>query len=152
MKYIAKIKIILRSVLTVFQNHFTASGPLVDFIPSEIFVFFPFYFYVSDSNISPTHFSPRSRHSRSCILVIVFHQNTGFSLILSILEQQAILFWPSVIPHNLCPVTVLVIPKFFNFWISRPVFSSEEIFFSSFCPEFKNRSRGVKLTKISLAL
>ena len=32
MKYIAKIKIILRSVLTVFQNHFTASGSPVDFV------------------------------------------------------------------------------------------------------------------------
>ena len=37
MKYIAKIKIILRSVLTVFQNHFTASGSPVDFVPPTIF-------------------------------------------------------------------------------------------------------------------
>ena len=32
MKYIAKIKIVVRSVLTVFQNHFTASGSPVDFV------------------------------------------------------------------------------------------------------------------------
>ena len=31
MKYIAKIKIVLRSVLTFYQNHFTASGSSVDF-------------------------------------------------------------------------------------------------------------------------
>ena len=31
MKYIAKIKIVLRSVLTFYQNHFTASGSPVDF-------------------------------------------------------------------------------------------------------------------------
>ena len=40
MKYIAKIKIVLRSVLTVFQNHFTASGSPVDFVLPTFSLFF----------------------------------------------------------------------------------------------------------------
>ena len=39
MKYIAKIKIVLLSVLTVFQNHFTASGSPVDFVLTTFSLF-----------------------------------------------------------------------------------------------------------------
>ena len=41
-KYIAKRKIVHRTKLTIFQNHFTTSGSLVDFILPNFSLFVPF--------------------------------------------------------------------------------------------------------------